>query len=187
MAKHPDYEDKRLECEARGPACLAMFKKIYKKEGGNPAFAAMLALQDFPGVSTDTTWLAGHPSSNDRMEGMTAGASRDILARAKKAGISTAGMVHIGGMGRAEDPSSWVEGKADMIRKAQANGKELTMNGEIVKGTEIEEKAPRKSVPLAPELIAECAYAHKQANPDCQVKGNELAEMMIDKHGYKGS
>jgi hypothetical protein len=174
----------RDQCAEKGPECLAMFEKIFKAEK-SAGFACMLALKSPPSLQTDTTWLAGHPSSNDRMEGMTAKASKSVLARAKKAGVSTAGMVHIAQMGPAEDPSSWVDGKADMIRKAAHKNVTLKENGKVIHEAIVK---PKKEAPvLAKDKIVELAHMHKFANPGCKLKGQELGEMIVDKHAYKGS
>ncbi len=174
----------RDQCAEKGPECLALFEKIFKAEK-SAGFACMLALKSPPSLQTDTSWLAAHPSSNDRMEGMTPEASRSVLARAKKAGVSTAGMVHIAQMGPAEDPSSWVDGKADMIRKAQHKNVTLKENGKVIHEAT---PMPKKKAPaLAEDKIVELAHMHKFANPGCKLKGGDMREMIVDKHAYKGA
>jgi|ETNvirnome_2_130_1030620.scaffolds.fasta_scaffold00233_35 hypothetical protein len=176
-------EHYREECERLG--CVKMYDKILAKEKCNPSFAAMLAQKNPPALDTDTSWLAAHPRSSDNMEGMTARSAKQVLRRAKKAGISTAGMVHISGLGPPSDPCSWVEGKSDMIRKAKIKNAELVSSGKVINA--IVEMEPKEKKPkLSKDITQALSRKHKAENLDCKLEGQELKEMIIDKHAYKG-
>ena len=150
--------------------------------GASPKFAEMLALQQPPGTKgTDTAWMAGRHA--DPVPGATDMQKRWYLARAKRAGIPTAGKVFMSQLGSAENPEAWVGGLDDLKAVAKKNNLGIRINDEtVVKQGEL--VAP-KPVPLAESIIKRRMKEHLAEKPDQDKR--QLREKIIHEHAPKWS
>lgn len=158
--------------------------------GSTMEFAAMCALRQPPGSrNTDRAFCQGA----ERQTRMMAPVNRKIIyERAQKAGISTQGKWYKGSLGNGDpaNPAAWVSSADDVVAVCKAKG--YSMEGVINYTAPDIERAPPKSVRLAPDLVNEGVRMMLQGDPALaeKVKKNpkilvEVKERVIEKHGKR--
>lgn len=160
-------------------------QEAYKKmvaTGVNPRLAEMLALQQPPALKgTDRSFMQGR-MNNEQLNAMPSDHAQNIVALAKRAGISVSGKYYASGLADHRgpaDPEAWVDSAADVKRVAAKRN--LTVSGAVEhKGRQM----PRpKSKPLSERLTRELMREEKARNPS--MKKGELREYVVAKYGRK--
>jgi len=169
------------EIECSGPDVQKHYRKMIRN-GQTPAFAAMCALRQPPGLKgVDRTFMQGR-MNNEQFDSMPADHARNILTIAKRAGINPNGKFYSSGLADKRgpaDPEAWVDSVADVQRVASRRN--LTVSGAVEhKGRAV----PRpKSPVLSERLTKEMMRVEKKAHPT--MKQGELREMVQEKYGRK--
>jgi len=163
--------------------------KTYKKmvdAGESPSMAHMLAMRQVPAIKgTDSELMK---RQNAKMNAMSDSHRRKIVHIAEQAGISTAGKVYEGQLGKYNDPAAWVSGPSDVIRAARQKNMHVPSLG--VQATEYE---PKPTGPkLAPDILKRLESEAIARDPKLKekVKKNpsvrrELRSQLVEKHARK--
>jgi hypothetical protein len=146
--------------------------------GQNPRFAEMCALQVAPGTrGSDRAFMQGR-YNGEFFNNMPPPLARRLIREARAAGINVSGKFYMGGLAdkRAHrDPAAWIDSVADIKRVARE--RDLHVTG-IVEHTP-PEKAPPKSVDIAPDILREHVRKEMKANP--KLKRGEAIERVKDR------
>jgi hypothetical protein len=153
-----------------------------KREGYSHNWAEMCALQQPPGLRGTDRAVMERRNNGEWLDDMPAMQARNLLARAKKAGISTSGRYYMAGLADKRgpgDPAAWVDSASDIRRVAR--DRNLTVRGIVdVQGQQM---PPPKSKPLSDKLVKEMAQKEIANNPNLKLKkAGEIKEMVIDKY-----
>lgn len=132
---------------------MSFYEEMVSK-GVSPKLAEMLALQQPPGIRTDTTFLSGRGLNQQQAKGHP-----EIWEMYRKAalaaGVNPAGKVYLPSLAsRRGDPEAWVSGRGDVLRVCRNRG--WSVEGAVsyaAPETEIEEKPYR----LADDIVEEHA------------------------------
>jgi len=171
------YELYKKQCEVAGPARLAFYEKLIK-EGNNPGFAAMLALQSPAGTKgTERAFLEG---MHNWAGGMNPENRKLLFEKAHKAGVSTQGKKYIGGLGKPDDQMAWVSTMDDV--KAVCKEKGYSCEG-AVDYQAPEQKFEKKR--MAEDVVGR--FMHEAVAKDPDIKHNkkamkELRAKVVKKH-----
>src|SRR3990167_240345 len=107
------------EVKAAGSGAVAVFRQVMSKYGdAGYRFALMCALKSPPGANTDREFTEGH-GHGGWLNDVGPIRRKRILAAAAKLGINTSAKIYKSGLGKPEDPSAWIESKADILRVAR--------------------------------------------------------------------
>lgn len=173
--------DVPYDIKAGGPAVIRTYERLLQL-GHGEKWAAMCALQKPPGVrGSDRAFMQGR-YNNQQFNDMPEDTAREMLAKARRAGISTSGKWYSAGLadGRGPaDPAAWVDSVGDVKRVAEQRN--LTVTGAVEhKGRPM----PRpKSKPLSERLTRELMREERRRHPT--MKKGELREYVIDRYGRK--
>jgi hypothetical protein len=121
-------------------------------------------------------------NNGEWLDDMPASQAKNLLARAKAAGVATSGRYYMAGLADKRgpaDPGAWVDSASD-IRKV-ARERNLTVRGIVdVQGQQM---PPPKSKPLSDKLVKEMSQVEMAKNPNLKLKkAGEIREMVIDKY-----
>lgn len=152
--------------------------------------AEMLALQQAPRANTDREFTQGHNHGGWLNEVGPIRRKR-LLAAAQKLGINPNARIYKSGLGPPSDPRAWVEGKADIVRVCQEK-KLICESDDSGLTYEPEATAPKKSVPLAADIVNRLVTEKLAREPGLaekvKRKPNAIREVqaaVIDKHAHK--
>lgn len=169
------------EIEAAGSEVKRRYVQMVD-DGQTPAFAAMCALRQPPGVKgTDRTFMQGR-MNNEQFNGMPADHARNMITLAKRAGINPSGKYYAAGLADKRgpaDPEAWVDSVSDV--KRVASRRNLTVSG-AVEHKGIAQPRPKSPV-LSERLTKEMMKVEKPRHPT--MKQGELREMVQEKYGRK--
>ncbi len=183
MPSNTSHDEQSIPLSVRlagDDAVLHYLKMI--EAGQTPRFAEMCAVQQAPAVKgADRTFMEGR-YNNQQLDRMPKDHAQNIVALAKRAGISISGKYYASGLADHRgpaDPAAWVDGAAD-IKKVAAM-RNLSVSG-AVEHQGVPQPRP-KSKPLSERLTKELMAREKADHPTMS-KG-ELREMVVDKYGRK--
>lgn len=150
-----------------------------RKEGQSHNMAEMLATRrSCMAKGMDRTFLEGKMHNHGLPQGFI---GDKMMELARKAGVQTAGKVHISQLGPVTSHEAWVSGVDDVVRvcKKQGRGISGTVN---VRGCE---PPPPVQVRLAEDLVQESMQLALKKNPGKATDLRALREEVIEKHGQK--
>lgn len=148
-----------MDVELREDWFAQWFYIMLRQEGTAPVWAAMTATGH--GTRMNNSEGAFFEHARKRMENWSPWQKKSHHEAARKAGISTQGKVHVGGLGAPDNPDSWVSGTDDI--RAVAKKRNLTIKGHI---NHQGQAVPPKHVPLAPDLVEEMVSHERSQDPD---------------------
>ena len=171
------YERYQKQCELAGPERLAFYEKLIK-EGNNPGFAAMLALQQPAGSKgTERAFLEG---MHNWAGGMNPENRKLLFESAHNAGVKTQGKKYIGGLGKPTDQDAWISTMDDV--KAVCKKKGFSCEGAVdYKAPEQKFKKKRMGEDVVGHFMKEeIAKDPEVANTPKKMK--ELRAKVVEKH-----
>jgi hypothetical protein len=140
-----------------------LYYVMLRMQGTEHVWASMSACRKCGRQKGSDTAFWEHARS--RMENMSPYMRNLLLDKAAKAGISTTGKFHMGGLGPPDDPKAWVSDTSD-IKKVCVE-RNYSCEGHVNhEGTEV----PPKQIPLADDLIDEMVQLEREVNPDTDAK-----------------
>jgi hypothetical protein len=136
-----------------------------RRNGESHRMAEILATGKFPGLNTDTTFLAGHHNGNQFEHAPGLG---DWLKRkAEAAGVNTNGAIYLRGLAKFPgDPGAWVTSKGDVARIAEERG--WGVDGSVK--VERREVGPMPDVAVAEDIVDDAARYLLEQDPDMPVE-----------------
>lgn len=148
------------------------------RDGQNPRFAAMCALQQPPGTrGTDRALMQGR-YAGEWLDQMHTPLAARMAREARAAGINISGKFYMGGLAdkRAHlDPAAWIDSVSDIRRVAQE--RDLHVTG-IVEYTP-PQKEPPKSKDIDPAILRENVRKEMKKNP--KLTRGEAVERVKDR------
>lgn len=152
--------------------------------GVSPLLAEMLALQQPPGIGGGTERTFFENKAVDQFSDMPEWMAKGIMAKARAAGVVTAGKIYKPSLADSRgpaDPQAWVSDLHDVKRVCiernyHADGAVKHVAPEV---------APKRER-LAPDIVSRLVKREQAKAPFKKHSVNELREKVIEKHGSKG-
>lgn len=161
-----------------GPAAVQHYLSMIK-DGQSPKFAEMCAVQTPPGVRGTDRAVMQDRYNMQWLDKMSPHLAKQIVGRAKKAGINIEGKYYQSGLADARgpaDPAAWIDTAADIKRVARERNLHVTGIVEHV----AHEVPPPPSKPISDRLMKKYLSHYRRQSPG--KKDGELREMIVDKH-----
>jgi hypothetical protein len=122
------------------------------------------------------------------MGAMSESHRRKIVHIAEQAGISTAGKVYEGQLGKYNDPAAWISGTSDVVRAARQKNMHVPSLGVTATQYDPKPQGPK----IAPDILQRLESDAIAKDPVLKEKvrrspgaKKELRQQLIDKHARK--
>jgi len=174
----PSMRDVPASVSAAGSAAVHHYLSMVN-EGQSPRFAEMCAVQTPPGVRGTDRAVMQDRYNMQWLDKMSPHIAKQIVGRAKSAGINISGKYYQSGLADARgpaDPAAWIDSAADIKRVAQQRNLHVTGIVEHV----AHEVPPPQSKPLSERLMKKFLTRYRKEHPG--KKEGELREMIVSKH-----
>lgn len=165
--------DLPLEIAQAGAEVQAHYKKVLAM-GYGERWAAMVSLQQAPGVHGDNdSWMRGRRDGN-WLDGLPKKQAQWMLREAKAAGIDTTGKYYMSGLADKRghlDGEAWISDRDDVLRVAKK--RKLELRGQVNYTPPEGVAPPQRSAGLNPRLVRELARKEMAAEPGLTRKAAE--------------
>lgn len=160
---------------SKDPEIQKRYAKMIR-EGASPKLAEMLALQQAPGVNTDTVFMLDRKTGGGQFANPFT--RQYYTKKARQAGVVTDGKYYEPQLASFPgDPSAWVSSRGDVLALAKA--KNLDIDGDVKhRSYAVEEPLNGRDKPYeaADSIVDEALAREVEANPGLKEKPKKLAD-----------